>query len=334
MRAPASLTRHPTATDGGAAGTGGPGLRIRGLLTLTRPSQWLKNLLVLAAPTAAGLLESPPAIGRALTAAVAFTAASIAVYALNDVRDAEFDRRHPVKRARPVASGAVGVGAALALSALAAAAALALAVALGAATVLTIGAYLTVSGAYTVFLKRLPVLEMMAVASGFVLRALAGAAANHIAVSNWFLLVSLFGALYLVAGKRSAEAAAAAAASTAAASTTGATTGATAGADPSRTRPVLAVYPAAWLQQVVTVALGGTLISYAMWAFQTVGEDVFAPLLAASVVPFLIVLLRYGLLLSADGDGERPERLLVSDPMILAAGVIWGLMVLVGLYFT
>jgi decaprenyl-phosphate phosphoribosyltransferase len=280
--------------------------RVPALLRLARPGQWAKNVLVFAAPAAAGQLESGPTLGRTLVLAAAFVAASVAVYALNDVLDAPLDRRHPRKRTRPVAAGAIRPRTALLLSAGAAGAGLAAAAALGLGALATLAGYLLISALYTLKLKHTPVLDVLAVSTGFVLRALSGAAANHLVVSNWFLLVSLFGALYLVTGKRNAEATAEA-------------------------RPVLSAYPQAWLQQVMTMALTGTVISYAMWAFQYLGTEVVHPLLAASVAPFLVVMLRYGLLL-AQGGGERPERLLFRDRVMILTGLVWAALVGGGIY--
>jgi decaprenyl-phosphate phosphoribosyltransferase len=287
----------------------------RGLLTLARPDQWPKNLLVLAAPAAAGVIDHADVLGRTLLLLVAFTLASVAVYALNDVRDVELDRLHLRKRRRPVASGAVSVPVALCVSTVAAIGSLVLASRLGPTTTLTVGAYLAVSGLYSLGLKHIAVLDVISVSSGFVLRSLSGAAANQLPVSNWFLLTSLFGALYLVAGKRTAEASGAVGSR----------------GDEVTTRPALAAYPIAWLQQLVTVSLAGTVMSYAMWAFQYLGTDVFRPILAASFVPFLIVLLRYGLLL-AQGKGERPERLLLGDGVLATAGGVWVVMAAGSLY--
>lgn len=314
---PGPATRAPLAHRAATSGSRPSERRphLRPFLALARPHQWPKNLLVLAAPVAAGALENGAVIGRALMLMVAFVCASVAVYALNDVRDVELDRRHPVKRNRPVAAGRVTVSAALGLASAAALTGLALAVPLGLASVATVAAYLAVSVAYSLRLKHVAVLDIVAVASGFVLRAIGGAAAGDLPVSRWFLSVSLFSALFVVVGKRDAEAAVGGAPDT----------------DAQRTRPVLSAYPRTWLQQILGLSLVGTVISYAMWAFQDLGTDVFAPLIAASVVPFLIAVMRYALLL-AGGGGERPERLLVTDRLLLGAGIVWSSLVIGGLY--
>lgn len=300
-------TLSTTATDAAATHVRG---RPLDLLRLIRPVQWPKNLLVMAAPAAGGVLDQAGSVLGALVALLAFTAASASVYAVNDVVDADVDREHPLKRMRPVASGRVAVQRALTVAAVAAALATALAGLLGWATLVVVLTYLALSSAYALKLKHVAVLDIVVVATGFLLRALAGATASDVKVSSWFLLVSLFGALYLVAAKRTAEA----------------TRGLTA-----RTRTVLAQYPREWLNQVVGVALTGAMLSYAMWAFQDVGTDVFVPALAGSVGPFFVALLRYGLLV-ANGGGEVPERDLFADRTLLVAGATWAALVAIGVY--
>lgn len=281
------------------------------MVSLLRPGQWPKNLLCLAAPGAAGILTQPHQLGRALSAAVAFTFASCAVYASNDVVDAAGDRVHPLKRSRPVASGAVSVPTALGLATACAAAGLAVSALLGWLTLTVVGAYLVSSGVYVLRTRRVPVLDVVTVAVGFVLRALAGAAAVHVVVSSWFLLVALFGSLFLVCAKRRAELSA---------STSGVVTA----------RDALGQYSLGWLDQVVTMSLGGTVLAYAMWAFQPQPGDTLRSLLAVSVLPLLVALLRY-LLLVDRGHGERPERS-VADPTILGCAVVWCALLTGGLY--
>ncbi len=280
-------------------------------LRLARPSQWPKNLLVAAAPAAAGVLDQRAVLAHTTMLLVAFIAASSAVYCLNDTRDRDADRAHPVKRHRPVASGTVTPRRAITTATVAAVAAVAIALSVSLASAGVVVGYLALSTAYSLRLKHVAVLDIIIVATGFVLRALSGAVGNQLPVSSWFMLVSLFGALYLVTGKRAAEALRPAAGDS--------------------SRAVLAQYPQAWLQQVVGVALTGALLSYAMWAFQDLGTDVFPPVVALSVAPFLVVLLRYGLLL-AQGGGERPERLVWADLPLLIAGATWAALLTIGLY--
>ncbi len=279
---------------------------------LVRPGQWGKSLLVLAAPLAGGVLNRGDVLLRAGTAAVAFTLVAGAVYAANDVADADSDRAHPTKRSRPVASGAISPRAALALSATCLVAGLALASLLGWTTAVVVAAYAASSAAYVLWLRRVPVLDVTTVAVGFVLRTLAGATATHLVVSSWFLLVALFGSLFLVCAKRRAELIALGSAPT------------------GSTRATLAAYGNGWLDQVVTLSLTGTLMAYAMWAFQDQRGDTARTVLAVTVLPALVALLRY-LLLVDHGLGERPERT-ITDPLILASAGVWCVLVMVGIY--
>lgn len=256
------------------------------------------------------MLDLTATAGRTLVLVLAFVAASVAVYAINDMLDRDSDRRHPAKRLRPVASGAMSPRAALLLAAASAVLALLLASAGGLAGVAVVSGYLAISAAYTRWLKHVAVLDVVVVASGFVLRALLGAVGNGLPVSSWFLLVSLFGALYLVTAKRLAELVV---------------------SRGSVGRRVLSEYPADWLRQVVGVALTGTLLSYAMWAFQTPWHDVWVTALTLSVGPFLVALLRYGLLV-ARGEGERPEVLVLHDRPLLVAGLAWAALLAIGIY--
>jgi decaprenyl-phosphate phosphoribosyltransferase len=144
------------------------------------------------------------------------------------------------------------------------------------------------------------VLDVLLVAGGFLLRAAGGAAVTPGTVSSWFMLVVLFGSLFVVMAKRAGE-------------------HARAGADGRR---VLAGYPASWLQQIQSMALTGSVVAYAAWAIQYLAHDVALPVLAASLVPFLAGLMRYSLLAARDG-GETPERLVTTDRFLLSAGLLW-----------
>ncbi|TDU83596.1 decaprenyl-phosphate phosphoribosyltransferase [Kribbella voronezhensis] len=285
--------------------------RLRSFVQLSRPQQWHKSLMLFAAPFAAGVIDQRWALIRVCWAAAAFTLLSVAVYATNDVQDAPDDRRHPRKQNRPVAAGTISPRLALGWAASTAVAGVVAMVPLGWPVVILGVAYLGSQLLYVFGLKHVAVVDVVVVATGFVLRAAAGAAAVRVPVSNWFLLVSLFGALFLVAGKRRAER--------------------SAPSSNGQTRPVLAAYSAAWLDQLLTVALLGASMSYGLWAFQYLGTDVYHQLLALSFLPFLTGLLRYGLLVST-GSGELPEHELFRDRVLLTAGVLWSLLVAAGLY--
>jgi decaprenyl-phosphate phosphoribosyltransferase len=271
----------------------------RQLIRTARPRQWIKNLLVFAAPAATGALHSPRVAFATIAAFVVFTIAAAGIYFVNDAADADADRRHPVKSRRPVAAGLIGRRTAILIGLAGATTALGLAAAIGWAFAGWLAGYLVLTGAYSAGLKHIAVLDVLLVAGGFVIRTAAGAAAAKVAVPSWFLLLTLFGALFLVTAKRVGEQ-----------------------NDTSAGRRVLAGYSASWLQQTLTMALSGTVLAYAAWAFADTGPDVARPVLAVSLIPLLAALMRYSLLVTR-GDGERPEDLLVSDRFLLVAGVLW-----------
>ncbi|HVF75112.1 MAG TPA: decaprenyl-phosphate phosphoribosyltransferase [Acidimicrobiales bacterium] len=284
-----------------------------GLLRALRPRQWTKNALVLAAPAAAGVLDTPGDAARALVAFVVLSMAAGATYLLNDAADVDRDRMHPVKRARPIAAGVVSVrtarvvGVVLVVSALAVGAGV-----LGLKFGAVVAAYLLLTTAYTVWLKHMDVLDLVAVASGFVLRAIAGAVAVGVPVSRWFFIVACFGSLFVVAGKRSSEQLAL-------------------GVDADAVRPILGSYPVTFLVFVRSTAAGVTLLSYCLWAFEKSAAATNGVWFEASVLPFVVAILRYALLLER-GGGAAPEELLLRDRTLLVAGGVWATLVLTGVH--
>ena len=293
---------------------GAPRERVSALITLSRPRQWVKNVLVLAAPVAAGRVTEAETLGRSLLALLTFTLMASGVYWINDALDATADRLHPTKRRRPIAAGVIPVrialigGFALQLVALIIAW-----LAVDPVLAGVLGGYALLQLAYSVRLKRVPVAELMVVASGFVIRALAGGVATDIVLTEWFLIVTSFGALFVVAGKRYAESLA---------------MGDLAGEH----RSVLDAYPQAFLQQVVGVCLAVTLLAYCLWAFRTSTIVTATSLwVAMSVVPVTLIALRYLLLVAAGRTGE-PEDLLLRDRVIAIGAAVTAGMVLFGLY--
>ncbi len=275
----------------------------RGLLKAVRPKQWVKNVLVVAAPASAGVLLEPSVLGRTAVALVAFTACAAAGYLVNDAGDVAADRRHPTKRYRPIAAGIVPVG-------LARAAALVLAAtAVGAGGLLcgwelsaSLVVYLAVTFTYSTWLKHIAILEMLMVAAGFLLRTVTGAAATHVTLSRWFLIVAGFGSLYMVVGKRYAEA-----------------TGL--GENAAGARRILAEYPLNFLRQTRELSAGVTLVAYCLWAFERAPAQGFS-WGQLSILPMTFGLLRYGLLLER-GQGGAPEDVVLGDRPLLVAGSVW-----------
>ena len=217
------------------------------------------------------------------------------------------DRGHPVKRHRPVASGAVPVRTALVAAVLLALAALAVAALASLALVAVVAAYLALTTAYTLRLRREPVVEMVVVAAGFVLRGASGGAAAGIGVSSWFLLVAGFGSLFLVSGKRFGEI------------TAPGTSG----------RRTLATYSPGYLRFVWTGAATLTVVVYLLWADQVYSVRADGTWAFWSLVPFVLAVLRYALEVDR-GAAEAPEDVALHDRTLQVLAVVWLVMVAVG----
>lgn len=286
----------------------------RAIVRTARPHQWVKNLLVFAAPGAAGTLTQMPTLLRAATAFWVFCLAASGTYFLNDTIDREADRRHPVNRERPVALGVVSPRLALGIAAgLLAASVLLGLVALGAPAAGCVALYVGINLAYNLRLRHEPVLDLAAVASGFVLRAIVGGLATGVHLSEWFLVVTSFASLFIVAGKREGVPAAAPAA----------------GASQARARPV---YPVGYLRYVRALSSGVAMAAYCLWAFDRAARgDGHAVWLQLTIVPFVLAMLRYALLVESEGV-EVPEDALLGDMTIVVLGAIWAILFALGVY--
>ena len=277
--------------------------RLPAAVRAMRPRQWIKNVLVGAAPLAAGRLFEPAVIRGVLLAFVAFSLVSATVYLINDVRDVAEDRLHPRKRLRPIAAGELTSGAALVLAGITALAGFGLAFYVALPLGITLAVYLTVQILYSVFLKHLRVVDLAIVASGFLLRAIAGGVATGIPLTQWFLLVAAFGSLFMVAGKRYSEIKA---------------IGADAG-----TRRSLERYSESYLRFTWMLAAVMVLISYSLWAFEIRAAPRFGiPWTAVSIAPFTLGLLQYALEVDTGNAGE-PEDVVLHDHVLQVIGLIW-----------
>ncbi|MER7044341.1 decaprenyl-phosphate phosphoribosyltransferase [Streptomyces jumonjinensis] len=287
----------------------GPGGLSGGLLRTARPRQWVKNSLVLAAPAAAGELGSVPAIARLALVFALFTAAASAVYLVNDARDAEADRAHPVKRRRPIAAGEVPVPVAYATGALLAAVAV-----VGAATLCNamtgalLTAYLSMQLAYCVWLKHVLVVDMAVVTTGFLMRAMTGGVALDIPLSRWFLITTGFGALFMVAAKRYSEAVQMAGGNGA-------------------TRALLNEYTTGYLRFVWQLAAGVAVLAYCLWALEAGGvdEEALLPWRQLSMIAFTLAVLRYAVFADRGTAGE-PEDVVLGDRPLAVIGLVWAAM--------
>ena len=287
-----------------------PGRWLRAAVLTTRPRQWPKNLLVFAAPLAGASLGRNGGLGYALVAMFAFGCASAAVYFVNDVADVERDRRHPVKRNRPVASGALPAQHAVVLAVLAALCAVGAGVVIREPLlVTTASAYLCLSFLYSFRLKHVPYVEMLIVASGFLLRVLGGAAATHVYLSIWFLLVCSLGALGVAIAKRYTELT-------------------SLGEDAARHRPVMRWYRPGVLRAGQLIVGLGMLATYLMWA---VNETTAArPWHLLSALPLAAALIRFGVL-TARQTVSPVEDLIMRDAVMVCFEVAWLALFCVGL---
>lgn len=280
-----------------------------GVLRTMRPRQWIKNLLVLAAPVAAGVILRPEVLRSTVVAFLVFCLAASGVYLINDVRDVVEDRRHPAKRFRPVAAGVVPPALAVAVGVVLFGLALAGALFARPALVGVVGAYIGISLAYSFFLKDQPVIDLAVVASGFLLRGIAGGAAAGIPLSQWFLLVAAFGALFMVAGKRYAEV--------------------VAFGEAAGTRRLLGAYSASYLRFVWSLSAGVACTAYCLWAFELRRAYPGFPWETLSIAPFVLGLLRYAVDVDRGAAGA-PEEIVLRDRVLLGLVVLWLVFVVVG----
>ncbi|MFF5963869.1 decaprenyl-phosphate phosphoribosyltransferase [Streptomyces collinus] len=279
---------------------------LAGLLRTARPKQWVKNVLVVAAPAAAGELFSRHALIQLALVFVLFTACAAAVYLVNDARDADADRAHPVKRHRPVAAGQVpvpvayAVGGCLGILAPTAAAWLC-----GPAVAALLTAYLAMQLAYCISLKHVLVVDLAVVTTGFLMRAMIGGLALGIPLSRWFLITTGFGALFMVSAKRYSEAVQMAG---------------KAGA----TRALLTEYTTGYLRFVWQLAAGVAVLGYCLWAMEEGGvpHTSVLPWRQLSMVAFILAVLRYAVFADRGTAGE-PEDVVLRDRALALIGVAW-----------
>lgn len=276
---------------------------VLGLLRAARPKQWFKNVLVLAAPGAAGVLLEPAVLGRVGLAFLALCLAASGTYLLNDVGDAEADRRHPRKRLRPIASGAVSKKLAATTGVILMLAGLATAYAAGLGLLGVVVLYVALSSLYTTWLKHVAVLDIAVIASFFIIRAVAGGVATDVEPSRWFLIVASFGSLFVVAGKRHGESL-------------------DLGEARGSVRATLDQYSPEFLRYVWTLASGVTLTAYCLWAFEQSTQPALLPFYGLSIIPFVLFVLRYALLVEA-GRASAPEDLVLGDRGLQLLGVAW-----------
>ena len=288
------------------------GSRPWGFVRALRPRQWVKNVLVLAAPLAAGAIFDPDVLRPTAVAFVLFCVAASAVYLVNDTIDVEEDRRHPRKRFRPIAAGLVPRPVAVAMAVVLFAVALVLAVTLARpALAWVLASYVVIQLAYCTFLKNQPVIDLAVVASGFLLRGIAGGVAAGLPLSQWFLLVAAFGSLFMVSGKRYSELVVV--------------------GDAAATRKTLREYSASYLRFVWSLSAGVTVTAYSLWAFEMADTQDGAPWATISIAPFVVAILRYAVDVDK-GTAGAPEEIVLGDRVLLVLGVVWAATVGIGVF--
>jgi 4-hydroxybenzoate polyprenyltransferase len=292
-----------------------PGVRTRAALFRSlRPRQWTKNLVVFAGLIFGPKLDDLGAVASATVAFFVFCLLSGVVYLINDVRDREADQHHPLKRHRPIASGALSPGAALVWAGVIAVSALAVALQLSPSFAMVALMYVVVLGLYSISLKHLVILDVLTIAFGFVLRAWAGAEAVHVDVSHWLLLLALLLALFIGFGKRRAELV-------------------TLAEDAREHRRSLAEYSPYLLDQMINVVSSSTLLAYALYTIDAQTVAKFHTDMLLWTFPFpLYGILRYLYLVHQRDGGGDPSELLLTDPPLLACVALWGAAVLAILY--
>lgn len=301
---------------------------ITALIKEARPKQWVKNVLVFAAPGAAGVLTHGDPLRRAVIAFVAFCMASAGTYFWNDILDIDADRVHPKKRFRPIASGEVPLGTARIVGTVLLIGGPALAFTTRWQAGVACVVYVVVTTTYSKIWKHIAVVDLVAVAGGFVVRAVAGAVATQVPMSSWFVLTTTFGSLFIVTGKRYAELR-------------------ELGDAPATARATLDDYSLGFLRIVLSISCCATLVSYCIWAFEgkvvrgvdspdattinTVAHSHSLLFYQLSIVPMLTALLRY-LLILEQGHGAAPEEIFAADRTIQVLGLVWIAVFATGVY--
>lgn len=281
-------------------------------LRAMRPKQWVKNVLVLAAPLAAGRLFEPAILLDSAWAFLSFSLVSASIYLINDSRDVEADRLHPKKRFRPIAAGELAIPTAYLLAAVTVAASLAIGFWVAPLLGVTLASYWVLQVVYSLFLKHQPIIDLAMVAAGFLLRAVAGGVAAGLALSQWFLLVASFGSLFMVAGKRYSELK---------------ELGTEAG-----TRASLERYTKSYLREVWSVSIAVVIMSYSLWAFEERYNQLWGiPWTTVSIAPFTLAVLRYAMKIDQGKAGE-PEDVVLSDPILQVLAVLWVVPVAVAVF--
>jgi 4-hydroxybenzoate polyprenyltransferase len=284
------------------------------LLVSLRPEQWTKNLLVLAGVVFGGRLLEPPAVAIALAAFAIFCALSGAVYLFNDVADREADRNHPLKRERPIASGQLSTTSAVTAGVVLGVAGVAMAFSIGTQFASVAAAYLAVQILYSFGLKHVVIVDVLMIAAGFVLRAIAGAVAVDVPIGHWLLVCTTLLALFLALSKRRHE-------------LTLLAEGAT------DHRRILEEYSPYLLDQMIGVVTSSTLIAYTVYATSSDTAVRLGTAKLGLTIPFVLYgIFRYLYLVHQKSGGGSPATMLLTDRPLLGCVGLWAASVIVLMY--
>lgn len=285
--------------------TGPPSNLFSAVIKAIRPRQWVKNLLVFAAPLAAlggtDTYDYRTVLWRVSVAFVVFCMAASSIYLINDARDVEADRAHPTKQFRPIAAGVLPVGMAYGIATALAIGCLVVSWWLTPQLAVVMAVYLVIQLAYCFGLKHQAVLDISILSSGFLIRAIAGGVAGGIPLSQWFLLVMAFGSLFMAAGKRYAE--------LQLAERTGA-----------KIRKSLENYTSTYLTFVWTLSATAVVLCYGLWAFERDGNH--PSWFVISMIPFTVAILRYAVDVDGGMAGE-PEEIALRDRVLQLLALAW-----------
>ena len=284
------------------------------LLASMRPEQWTKNLFVFAGLLFGDRLGDPVAVWQAVATFGTFCGLSAAVYLFNDVSDREADRQHPLKRSRPIASGELPVPVALGTAGLLSLSSLTAAFLIHPTLLLVSAAYLALLFLYSAVLKHVVIVDALAIAGGFILRAIAGAIAIDVPISSWLLVCTTLLALFLALSKRRHELT-------------------LLGEQATSHRRILEEYSPYLLDQMIAVVTASTLIAYSVYATSTETAAKLGTERLGLTIPFVLYgIFRYLYLVHQRRGGGSPSAMLLTDPPLLACVALWTLGVVLLLY--
>jgi len=270
-----------------------------------RPRQWIKNIVLFAGLIFSQNVFAVPLLLKSLAAFATFCLLASSIYLINDVKDIESDRNHPVKKERPIASGKIKPGSAIALAVILGGISLVSSFMLELNFFYLCAGYFVGMLFYSLFLKHTVILDIMIIAGGFILRAVAGAAAIGVSISSWLLVCTTFIALFLVISKRRHEVI-------------------LLGENASNHRQNLEEYGLKFLDQMIAIVTTATMMSYILYTVDTVTIEKFGTSNLLFTAPFVLFgIFRYLYLIYQKGRGGRPEQVLLNDPPILIAIILW-----------